>query len=75
MPNFVELRHCELRRILLLRSSLNSESEMPKRDHSEEAVSSLLNVYILPWLAKSGVGKDWSFSSPPPYVYERGISS
>jgi hypothetical protein len=46
------------------------------RDHAaEEAVSSLLNVYILPWLAKSGVGKDWSFSSPPPYVYERGISS
>jgi hypothetical protein len=45
---FLELCHGELRRMPLLRSSLNRETEMPERDPSaEEDVSSLLKVCIL----------------------------
>jgi hypothetical protein len=54
----------ELLRILLLRSSLNGETEMPETDPSEEVVS-LPNVYILPSLAKRGGQAMVSVSSPP----------
>jgi hypothetical protein len=66
-------RTYELLRISLLRSSLNRETEMPEkvRDPSEEVVvSSLLNMYILPSLAKRG-GQVMVCSSPPPYVESR----
>jgi hypothetical protein len=55
VPNFLELRYGELPRIPIPHTLVNREAEMPERDPSaEEEVSSLLNVYILPSLAKRG---------------------